>query len=196
MRCGKANSKILLPDHVVAVGLRCGKAKSKTPRHFARLDPVFPRDSSGCSIPFPIKEESTRLATSSPFSKMPNGQEPSGVGLLLLPTRAPLMKTPTRSAGPVSSSRTLTHMHQAASVPVEEDEKSTLPDGPVVTGRPLVRSAGRYCHKSTEESHLSSSRSSLEPPAPSGAVKSSFWRFFANERRGHGARDRGSGLAS
>ena len=39
-----------------------------------------------------------------------------------------------------------------------------------MTPRPPLRSAGRYSRKSTEESHISSSRSSLEPPAPSGAV--------------------------
>ena len=60
LRCGKANSKTFLPGHEVAVGLRCGKANTKTPRSLARLDPLFPRDSSGRSILFPIKEESSR----------------------------------------------------------------------------------------------------------------------------------------
>ena len=61
LRCGKANSKTLPPAHEVVVGLRCGKVNTKTPRSFARLDPVFPRDSSGRSILFPIKEESSRF---------------------------------------------------------------------------------------------------------------------------------------
>ena len=69
LRCGKANSKALLPDHRMAVGLRCGKANTKTPRSLSTLDPLFSRDSSGRSILFPTKEESTRVATSSPFSK-------------------------------------------------------------------------------------------------------------------------------
>ena len=141
-------------------------------------------------------EESSRLATSYPFSKRADGNEPPRVGPILPPTRAPLMKTPTGSAGPASSSRTITHVHQAASLPVEQVEEPTLRGEPVVTPRPPARSAGRYSRKSTEESHLSSSISSLEPPAHSGAVKSSFRRFFAIERRGHGARNRGSGLAS
>ena len=68
LRCGKANSNTLLPGHEVAVGLRCGKANTKAPRSFVRLDLVFPRDSSERSVPC-IKEESSRLATSSPFSK-------------------------------------------------------------------------------------------------------------------------------
>ena len=55
LRCGKANSKTLLPGHEVAVGLRCGKANTKTPRSLVRLDPVFPRDSSGRSILFPSR---------------------------------------------------------------------------------------------------------------------------------------------
>ena len=109
LRCGKANSKALLPDHRMAVGLRCGKANTKTPRSLSTLDPLFSRDSSGRSILFPTKEESTRVATSSPFSKRPNGKELSRVDLLLPPTRAPFLKNPTGSAGRASSSRTLTH---------------------------------------------------------------------------------------
>ena len=52
LRCGKVYSKTLLPGHEVAVGLRCGKANTKTPRSLARLDPAFPRDSSGRYIIF------------------------------------------------------------------------------------------------------------------------------------------------
>ena len=157
--------------------MRCGKANTKTPRSLARLDPVFPRDRSGRSILVPIKEESSRLATSFPFSKRANGKEPSRVGHMLPPTRAPLMKTPTGSAGPAPSSRTLTYVHQVASLPVEQVEELTLRDGPVVTPRPPARSAGRYCRRSTHESHLSSSRSRLEPRAPSGAVRAASGDF-------------------
>ena len=106
LRCGKANSKTLIPGHEVAVGLRGGKANTKTPRSSARRDPVFPRDSSGRSILFHIKEESSRLATWFPFSKRTNRKEPSWVGPMLPPTRAPLMKTTTGSASPALSSRT------------------------------------------------------------------------------------------
>ena len=119
LRCGKANSKTLLPGHEVVVGLRRGKANTNTLKSLARLDPVSPRDSSGRSIFFTIKEDSSRLATSFPFSNKANGKEPSLVGHMLPTTRAPLMKTPTGSAGPGPSSRTLTHVHQAASPPVE-----------------------------------------------------------------------------
>ena len=79
LRCGKAISKTPPPDHVVEVGLRCRKANTTTPSCLARLDPVFPRDSSGRSIFFPIKEESSRLATSFPSSKRANGKEPPRV---------------------------------------------------------------------------------------------------------------------
>ena len=79
LRCGKANSKAPLPDHVVMVGLRCVKANTKTRRFFARLGLVFPRNSNGCCFLLPIKEESTRLAASSPFSKRHNGRGPSRV---------------------------------------------------------------------------------------------------------------------
>ena len=70
-----------LSDQLVAVGLRCGKGKTETPRSLARFDPVFPRYSIGLSIFFPIKEESSRLATSFPFSKRANGKESPRVGL-------------------------------------------------------------------------------------------------------------------
>ena len=96
---------------------------------------MFPRDINGRCILFPIKEESSRLATSFLFSDRANGKEPSRVGLTLPTTRAPLMKTPTGSAGPAPSSRTLTHVHQAASVPVAQVEELTMRDGPVVTPR-------------------------------------------------------------
>ena len=88
------------------------------------------------------------------------------------------MKTPTGSAGPAPSSRTLTHVHQAASLPVEQVEEPTLRDGPVVTPRSPALSAGRYSRKSTEGSLLSSSRSSFESPAPSGAVRAASCDFL------------------
>ena len=122
--------------------MRCGKANTQAPRSLSRLDPVFSRDSSGSSIFFHIKQESSTLATC-----------------------------------PAPSSRTLSHVHQAASLPVEQVEVPTLPDGPIVTPRPPVRSAGRYSRKSTEESLISSSRSSFEPPAPSGAVRAASCDF-------------------
>ena len=118
------------------------------------------------------------------------------MGPMLPPTRSPLMETPTGSADPAPSSRTLTHehVHQAASLPVEQVEEPTLRDGPVVTPRPPARSAGRYSRRSTEKSHLSSSRSSVEP-LPLWAQLEQLLRFFAKEKRGHGTRNRGSGLA-
>ena len=76
------------PDHVVAVGLRCWKADIEAPRSKVKLDSAFPRNSGGRSTLFPIKEESTRLATSSPFPSRPTGRKPSPVGTLLSPTRA------------------------------------------------------------------------------------------------------------
>ena len=161
-------------DQAVAVGLRCwtvnpqtlfliarwrsvficGNANTKTPRSFARLDLVLARDNSGCSVLFPIMEGSTRLATSSPFSKRHNGKEPPRVNLLLPLARAPLQKTPTGSTNPASSFNTLTHAFQATSAPVAEEEDPTLRDGPVVTPRPPALSARRCFRKFTEESRL------------------------------------------
>ena len=85
----------MFPHHEMAVGLRCGKTNTKKLRYFARPDPAIGRDSSGRSILFSIKEESTRLPTSSPFSKKPNGIEPSRGEVLLPSARASLLKTPT-----------------------------------------------------------------------------------------------------
>ena len=134
LRC--ADLKTLFPDHEVAVGLRWGKANNKSRRYFARLDSVFVRDSSGRSILFSIKEESTRIATPSPFSKTSDGQESYRVEILLPPPRAPLLKMPTGSTGPASSSSTLTHVHQATSAPVVQEGNPALRNGPVVTPRP------------------------------------------------------------
>ena len=49
---GRSTLETLFSDHAVAVDLRCGKANTKTPRFFARLDPVFARDNSGPSVHF------------------------------------------------------------------------------------------------------------------------------------------------
>ena len=167
----RAGSSPLLPDREAAAGSRCGKANTKTPRCFTRFDPVFPRDSSGRSTLFPIKEEPTSVSTSSLSSKRTTRNEPPRARNLFPLARAPLSKTPTGSTGPAPSLGTLTHVHQATSAPVAQDRDPTLRNGPVVTPRPPTRSAGCYSRKDTEESRLSSSSNSSEPPAPSGAVR-------------------------
>ena len=97
---------------------------------------MFARENSGRSVLFSIKDESTRLATSSPFSKRDNGKESPWVKILLPLPRAPLQKTPTGSTDLASSLNTLTHVFQATSAPVAQEEDPTLRDGPVVTPRP------------------------------------------------------------
>ena len=121
---------------MLAVDLKCGKANTKTSKSSARLDPVFARDNCGRSVLISIKEESTRLATSSPFSQRYNGKEPLRVKPLSPPARARLQKTPTWSTDSDSSFNTLTHVFQATSSPVAQEEDPTLRDGPVVTPRP------------------------------------------------------------
>ena len=168
----RAGLSPLLPDRETAVGLRCRKANPNTPRLLTIFDAVFPRDSIGRSILFPFEEEPTTLATSSLSPKRTNGNEPPRARNLFPLARAPLSKTPTGSTGPAPSLGTLTHVHQAASAPVAQDRDPTLRNGPVVMPRPPARSAaGRYSRKDTEESRLSSSSNSSEPPAPSGAVE-------------------------
>ena len=97
---------------------------------------MFARDNSGRSVLFSIKGESTRLATSSPFSKRQNGKEPPRVKTLLPLAQALLQKTPTEPTYPASSFNTLTHVFQATSSPVLQEEDRTLRDRQVVTARP------------------------------------------------------------
>ena len=54
LRCGKANSKTPLPVHEVAVGLRCGKSNTKTPRSL-RGSIRCPLATVACSSLFLIK---------------------------------------------------------------------------------------------------------------------------------------------
>ena len=57
-----------------------------------------------------------------------------------------------------------------------------------MTPRPPARSAGRYSRHSAEESHISSSRSSLEPPAPSRAGRAAS-SDFSPKSEGNTARE-------
>ena len=111
------------PGHAVAIGLRCGKANTETPRSWLKLDLAFPRNNGGRSTLFPIKEESTRLLPCLP--SRPGLQEGTPVDTLFPPTRAPFLKSCTGSAGPLSSSRTPLHMHSAPSAPVEQEKLDT-----------------------------------------------------------------------
>ena len=153
-----AGSSPLQSDRETAVGLRCRKANLYTPRYFSRFGPVFPRDSSGRSILFPIKEEPTILTTSSLSSKSADGKWPPWGRTIFPLARAPLSKT-----GLASSLRTLPHVHQVTSAPVAQDRSPTLRIGSVVTPRPPARSAGHYFREDTEESRLSSSSYSSSP---------------------------------
>ena len=110
LRFGTVDPQNTFSDREVAVGLSYGKANTKTPRPFARLDPVFAHDNSGRSVLCAIKEESTRLLISSPFSKRPNKKGPPRERPLLPPARAPLQKMPTGSTDPAWFFSTLTHM--------------------------------------------------------------------------------------
>ena len=116
LRCGAVGPLNTFSDDEVAVDLSCGKANNIIPTFFARLDPGFARDNSGRSVLFSTKEESTRLATSCPFSMKQNGKEPAREKTLLLLARVPLQKMPTWFTAPFS-----------------QEEDLTLRDGPVMT---------------------------------------------------------------
>ena len=90
-----------------------------------KLDSAFPREGGGRSTLFPVKEEATRLATSFPFPSMSAGRKPPPVNNLVPPTRGPLLKASTGSAGPLSPSRTLTHVRSAPSATVEQEKPDT-----------------------------------------------------------------------
>ena len=113
------------PGHAMAVGLRRRKADTKTPRSQVQLDSAFPRNIGGRSTLFAVKEEPTRLATSSPFPSRSAGRKPPSVDNLAPPTGGPLLKASTGSAGPVSPSRMLTHVRSAPSATVEQEKPDT-----------------------------------------------------------------------
>ena len=125
LRCGTADPQKTFSKTELAVGLRCGKAKAKTPRYSARLDLVFARDNNRCFLLFSVKEKSTRLATSSLPSKRPNGSEPPPVKTLLPPAQAPLLMTPTESTDAALSFNMLNHVFQATSAAVAQEEDPT-----------------------------------------------------------------------
>ena len=120
------------PGHVVAVGLRCGKADTEAPRTRVKLDSAFLRNSGGRYTFFRVEEEPARLATSSASPSRPGGRKPSPVDTSLPPTGGPLLKTSTGSEGSLSSSRTLTNVHVLLRLQWNR-RNLTLPDKPVVT---------------------------------------------------------------
>ena len=100
LRFGTVDPQKLFPDHEVAVVLTCEKSNTQTPRSFARLNPVFARNSSERSKLFSIKDESTRIPTSSTFSTMPNEKEPSRVECLVATCPRPAPEDAHRVYGP------------------------------------------------------------------------------------------------
>ena len=150
-----------LADQAVAVGLRCGKANTKTPRYSARIDPVFAPDSSGRSVfYFPSRgfDQICYLV-----SLLPKAQRKRASSRKKHYCHLPEPRAPEDDHRPASSFSTKTHMFQATSAPVVDEEDPTLRDGPVVTPRPPAGLAGRYSRKFTQESRLSLNRNSSEP---------------------------------
>ena len=86
---------------------------------------------------------------------------------MLPPTGAPLLKSSTGSTGPISPSRTPTHVRSAPSATVVEQEK---PDTARANGDSTTSGQinGTITPTNAEESQLSTSRTSSEPPAPLG----------------------------
>ena len=100
------------------------------------------------------------------------------MGLMLPTTRAPLMKTPIGSASSALSSRTLTHVHQATAITKWSRTETARRASGDATASSLI-SPWDYGIIAS----LVKQEQLRTPPAPSGVVKSSFWRFFAFERR-------------
>ena len=105
------------------------------------------------------------LATSSPFIGRSAGKKPSPVDNLVPPTGGPLLKASTGSAGPLSPSRTLTHVRRAPSATVEQEKPDTArrASGDSTTSGQINRI---IISPRAEELQLSSSRTGPEPPAP------------------------------
>ena len=146
--------------------LRCGEADSETPRSWVQLDSAF-RNCGGRSTLFPVREGSTRLATSPPFPSRPIGRKPSPVGTLSPPTGALLLMASIGSAGPLSPSRTLPHVRSAPLATVEQKKPDTArrASGNSMTSGQINRA---IIPLNTEESQLSSRRTASEPTAPLG----------------------------
>ena len=166
-----------------------------------KLDSAFPRKSGGRSTLFPVKEDPTRLATSSPFPSRSARRKPPLLDNLAPPTGSLLSKASTGSAGPISPSRTLTHVRSVPSATVEQEKRDTArrASGDSTTSGQTNRS---IISPNAEESQLSSSRTGSEPPAPlglrqrpSGAARA-LWPFLAYERWCHQARILGTGFVS
>ena len=137
------------------------------PRSRVKLDSAFPRNSGRRFTLFPVKEGSTRLAASSPFPSRLAGRKPSPVGTLLPPTRAPILKASTGSAGPLSPSPTLTHVRSAPPTTVERKQPDTARR---VSGDSTISSQinQTIIPLNAEESQVSPSSTGSEPPAPLG----------------------------
>ena len=163
--------------------MRCGKADIEAPRSRMKLDSALPRKRGGRSTLFPVKEEPTRLATLSPFPSRSAGRKPPPVDNVVPPTGSPLLKASTGSAGILSPSRTLTHVHSATSATVAQEKPDTTrrASGDSTTSGQINRGV---IPPKAEESQLSSSRTDSEPPAslglwqrPSGAVRAPSGHF-------------------
>ena len=122
------------------------------------------------------------------------------MGTLLPPARAPLLKASTGPAGPLSPSRTLTHVRSAPSAKVEQEKPDTArrAHGDSATFDQINRiiiplNEGRIAAIVRQNG--------LRAPCPPwstaetvGRSTSTFWPFFAYERWCHQARIRRTGL--
>ena len=153
------------------------KADTEAPISRVKLNSTFPRNSGGRSTLFPIKEEPTRLDASSPFPRRSAGRKPPPVDNLVPTIGGPLLKASTGSAGPISSSRTLTYVRSAPSATVEQAKPDTArrASGDSTTSGQINRS---IIPPKAQESQLSSSRTDSEPPAPPG-----LWQKPSGEAR-------------
>ena len=173
------------PGHSVAVGLRCGKADTKASRSRVKLDSAFPRTRGGRSTLLTVKEEPTRLVTSSPFPSRSEERKPPPADNFVPPTGGPLLKASTGFACPLPPLRTLTNVRSALSATVEQEKPDTTrraSSESTTSGQinqiVILLNAG--------DSQLSSSRTGSEPPAPlgvrqrpPGAAKATLWPYFA-----------------
>ena len=110
------------------------------------------------------------------------------MGLMLPPTRAPFMMTPTGSAGPAPSSRTRTHVHQAASRAGRRIDTARRASGDATASSPISWAPFPYVY---ERIASLVTQKNLKSPPPLRAQLEQFLAVFRQRATGHGARTMG-----
>ena len=108
----------------MAVGLRCGKAGTETPRCRVQLESVFLVIAVAALLFFLSRKGRQDLLPRPPSPAGLQGGSPLR-WVLVAPTRATRLNASTGYAGPLSPARTLPHVGSALLATVEQDKLDT-----------------------------------------------------------------------